>query len=199
MDKSNLPKSNLLVLDDAELVARIRSRGKGWERVFPVLIRRHHADLMQRCRARLSNVHDAEDAVQETVLRAYRALSGFKGESSFRTWLCTIADNQCNTLARQRMRFVLSDHLRELIAMADEGRQTDGSADEETTKQVREILSRLPAPAREVLMLRFFRELSIEEIARTLGIGLSAAKMRLYRALEQFTDRYPEEHGTLAA
>ena len=192
-------KSNLLIVDDTELVASIRSRGKGWERAFPVLIRRHQPDLLRRCRARLANVHDAEDAVQETVLRAYRSLNGFKGEASFRTWLFTIADNQCNTLARQRMRYVLSDHLRELITITGEGRQTEGATNEEVSELVRETLSALPAAAREVLVLRFFRELSIEEIAGTLGIGLSAAKMRLYRALDQFAARYLGEHGGLAA
>ncbi len=57
-------------------------------------------------------------------------------------------------------------------------------------KQVREVLAELPSQASEVLMLRFYSELGLEDIAATLGIGLSAAKMRLYRAIAQFEAKY---------
>ncbi len=194
-----MPITNLHILDDAALVELVRQRESGWRRAFQILIQRHRGDLLGRCRTRLGNLHDAEDAVQETVLRAYRALHGFKGEASLRTWLFAIADNQCHSLAMRRGRQVLSDHLRELIALMDENRQSEAPSSAETSARVHQALEALPAGARDVLMLRFFRELSIEEIAGTLGIGLSAAKMRLYRALDQFAACYGECNDRLAA
>ena len=66
------------------------------------------------------------------------------------------------------------------------------TVDRDRVRQVRETLMRLPPKAREVLGLRFYGEAPLEEIARTLGIGLSAAKMRLYRALDLFAANYPD-------
>ena len=65
----------------------------------------------------MRNRHDAEDALQETLLRAYRGLDRFRGQASVLTWLTTIADNQCASLARRRARQVVGEHLQQSIRL----------------------------------------------------------------------------------
>ncbi len=176
---------------DDELVAIIQHRESGWQRALSVLLLRHHEGLLWHCQSRLGNKQDAEDAVQESILRAHRGMAGFKGDAAFRTWLHAIAEHQCNTLAVRRGRHLLADHLRERIVLHERLRLRQAPAVEHR-QRVHETLAGLPQASRDVLMLRFFNELSIEQIAHTLGIGLSAAKMRLYRALEQFAAEYAQ-------
>jgi len=175
--------------DDNELVACIRRRRHGWRQAFCILVQRHREGLLRYCQARLGNRQDAEDAVQESILRAHRGMAGFKGDAGFHTWLYAIAGNQCNTLAIRRGRHILGNHLRERIALYESQRRRQ-SPSPATDPRVHKTLAGMPQSSRDVLMLRFFGELSIQEIAHTLGIGLSAAKMRLYRAQERFADDY---------
>jgi RNA polymerase sigma-70 factor (ECF subfamily) len=189
----NTQQKPLHDLDDQALVTRVQTAGKGRNLAFCILLSRHQDGLLRHCLARLGNRHDAEDAVQETVLRAYRGICGFKGDASFRTWLHVIADNQCNTLAVRRSKQIMSDHLKELVHQHESGRIDWRRPSESLTCSVHKTLSDLPDSSRDVLMLRFFCDLRIEQIASLLGIGLSAAKMRLYRAQAQFSESYGAE------
>lgn len=179
--------------DDYALVACIRTRAWGWQSAVSILVCRHRDNLLRLCQARLANRNDAEDAVQETILRAYRGMNGFNGDASFRTWVHAIAKNQCNTLAVRRTRHIMADHLRELVRLDETVRRNRQPSSEAVGRRVHQTLAGMSQLSRDVLMLRFFSELSIEQIAQTLGIGLSAAKMRLYRAQEQFSADYCQE------
>jgi len=174
------------------LLQRVRARGPDWRHACSMLLERHRHALYRRCLQRLGDVQDAEDAMQETLLRALLGMSGFEGRSALGTWLFAIADNECNSLARRRTRDQYSEHIRCLIRIHEEHRGIMSTLDGDMERQVRETLLRLPTKAREVLRLRFFADATFEEIALTLGIGLSAAKMRLYRALVLFEARYSD-------
>lgn len=192
--KTTVQIQELKDLSNEQLVDRFQSRGDMALAAYAELIQRHQPDLFRRCHARLGNWADAEEAVQESLWRAYRGLPRFRGDAGFRTWLFSIGDNQCNTLHVRRSRHVLSEHVRALIELQEEVRTPVAELDDDgLIGQVRAVLAELPNPAREVLILRFYRELGLEEIATTLGIGLSAAKMRLYRAIGQFETRFLAE------
>ncbi|MGB5494569.1 MAG: RNA polymerase sigma factor [Sedimenticolaceae bacterium] len=181
------------VLTDEQLVGVFQAGGPRARVVYSELARRHRPALVRRCRARLGNMADAEEAVQESLLRAYRGLLRFRRDACLRTWLFAIVDNQCNTLYVRRSRFALSDHLRALIVLHEESYRNPGHEGVfEQSSLVREVLAELPSPSHDVLMLRFYRDLSLEDIAVTLGVGLSAAKMRLYRAIVQFKTKCPD-------
>lgn len=175
---------------ESTLLQCVRAGGPGWQIACSQLLEHHRGAVYRRCLFRLGNVQDAEDAVQETLLRALRGIQGFEGRSGLRTWLVAIADNECSALAQRRKRHQCSDHLRCLIRIYEEHQTAPSTVDRDKARQVRETLMRLPPKAREVLGLRFFGEASLDEIARTLQISLSAAKMRLYRALGLFESRY---------
>ena len=180
---ANLNKKSFESLDDKKLVACVQTRDAAAKLAFSVLIERYRAPLLRRCERRLRNRHDAEDALQETMLRAYRGLGGFRGQASVSTWLKTIADNQCASLAQKRARHVIGEHLRQLILLLEEVRRSGYESGDDRSRRVRRTLARAPRQDRDVIFLRFFKQLTLEEIAGTLGIGLSSAKMRLYRAL----------------
>lgn len=182
--------------NEKNLLTRVRGRRAGWETACSLLLERHRSSVFRRCLQRLGNAHDAEDALQETLLRAMRGLARFEGRSGLKTWLFAIADNECNSLFRRRERYDYSAHLRGLIQIHEETQRTSLTADQEKVRQVQKTLRRLSPAAREVLGLRFFREASLVEIARTLGISLSAAKMRLYRALDLFEAVYRDAYAT---
>lgn len=163
-------------------------------RACTALIERYERELFRRCKYRLANSEDAEDAVQETLIRAFRAIDQFEGKSSFRTWLYAIADNQCSTIARRRMRYQLSEHMSALIEIHELYHRY--REEFEDNAQVKKVLNEIPTNARKVLEMRFYTELSLEDIAHNLGIGLSAAKMRLYRAQDMFKNMYNESSLT---
>ena len=179
---------------DGELIETVRAQQPGWVRAISILLKRYENELFNRCRYRLGNTQDAEDAIQETLFRAYRAIHGFEGKSSFRTWLYTIADNQCNTLASRRMRYTLSEHVSALIEIHE--CSTRYHEELEDTAQVNLTLDNMSAKTKQVLKMRYYLELSLEEIAHNLGIGLSAAKMRLYRAQDDFKQHHHQSMVT---
>ena len=100
---------------DQELLDRILGQQAGWRDMLSELLKRNRGALLARCHAYLRNREDAEDAAQETQLRAYRAIRTFRGESGFRTWLFAIADRQCHNLVYRRKRHLLDEHVRALI------------------------------------------------------------------------------------
>lgn len=182
---------------EVEIVARILDRSPDWRELLSALLQRYHTSLLTRCYIYLHNRQDAEDAAQETEIRVFRAIHRFRREASFRTWLFAIADRQCHDQARRRSRHLLSDQIRSLIEIHEESltRQEDSADSRDLVKRT---LETLPRRERDILRLRFYADLSFREMARHLGLGLSATKMRHYRALELFGARLRAERDTLS-
>jgi RNA polymerase sigma-70 factor (ECF subfamily) len=181
--------------DEQALLNAVRTRARGWENTRSRLLELHGPAVYRRCLQRLGHVYDAEDAFQETILRALHAMDRFEGRSGLRTWLFAIADNECFSLMHRHKRHNHSEHLRQMIQIHEEHHRREVAVDPEQKRRVNAALSGLSPKAREVLGLRFYREASLHEIAHILGISLSAAKMRLYRALDQFETCYAECMG----
>ena len=157
---------------------------------FTQLIKQHRGDVLRRCMSYLKNRDDAEDATQETILRAFRGMDSFRGDSNFRTWLFAIADNQCHTLAAKRSRLVLIEEnsgLLELEGLSACDREQNVSGH---TYWLHEALHKLPEMSRDIVILRFFSEMSLVEISLITGLSLSATKMRLYRALQELKNDF---------
>jgi len=110
----------------------------------------------------LRSESDAEDAVQEAVLKAWRHFSRFRRGSDLKPWLFTIVANECS---RGPIRWTPSD--------------------ESSTMDLRRALYALPHDQRLVLILRYYLDLSYEDIGQTLGISAKAAKSRTYRAVDR--------------
>jgi RNA polymerase sigma factor (sigma-70 family) len=127
----------------------------------------------------LRSESDAEDAVQEAVLKAWRHFGRFRRGSDLRPWLFTIVANECRLQRRSRWWSVLRTS-EVLDNQADSTSSVDpGAAD------LRQAIYRLPHDQRFVIVLRYYLDLSYEEVAQTLGISTKAAKSRTYRAVER--------------
>ena len=140
------------------------------------LMREHGNAIFRMCYMHLHDVQLAEDAAQETFLKAYRHLGSFRGECSEKTWLTGIAINVCRDLLRTAWLRRVDRSVD--ISLLPECAQADEYRDPTVLTQVMQ----LPAKLREVILLRFYQEMSIKETADALHIGVSAVKARQKKA-----------------
>jgi RNA polymerase sigma-70 factor (ECF subfamily) len=159
---------------DEALVERVRGGDVG---ALEALMRRHNRLLYRTARAILRDDAEAEDAVQEAYLRAYRALDGFRGESKFSTWLVRIAANEA--LMRRRARPRTADVV-PLEAADLQAREERG--DHMLRRLLEKRIDALPDDYRAVFVLRAVEELSVEETAQALGIPEATVRSRFFRA-----------------
>jgi len=186
-------------LIESRLLEAVVAGKSGWQRDYANLMNAHRSYLYQRCMRYLRNVDDAEDVLQEVFLNAFRYAERYQGRASFKTWLTTIADNQCFSYLRRKQRCFEVEHLAAVIEIHEGGRMaSEAVQDDERRRMVARAMARLSPKAREILSLRYWLDLSLEEIARTLGIGLSAAKMRLHRAHQQCMEAIDPEEALVA-
>ncbi len=179
---------------DDQLVERARAVRDGDTRPFEELVRRHQGYVVANCRVITRSAADAEDLAQEVFVKAYFGLRRFEGRAQFRTWLQRIKVNHCLNHLRKTRRAIMVDiddvapedqpamrtppaALSELEAMGDRER-------------IVRALDSMSDTLRIPLMLRDGDGESYEEIAEQLGIGLSAVKMRIKRAREDFRMRF---------
>lgn len=175
-------------LSDVELVASIRS---GDARAMEALMRRHNRALYRTARAILRDDAEAEDAVQEAYIQAYRALGSFRGESRLSTWLVRIAANEALMRRRRRLRAA------EVIPIAAPGGGIDAEREDAMTDdtgpegnalrgELRRLLEAridaLPEGYRAVFVLRALEELSVEETAAALQLAPATVRTRFFRA-----------------
>ena len=163
------------------------SRARGGETAaYGELVRRHQQYLLHLVRPLVASDDDAEDAVQEAFVEAWRQLSRFREEASFRTWVGRIAVFGAMRVAR-KPRLVSGDPLVE--------GQAAESADQAEVMAVREAVQELPEEFRLPLILRFWREMSGREIGDLLGWVQSTVWTRIYRGLEQLRRTLEEDRG----
>ena len=157
---------------------------------YAELVQAHQAKILRLCNSLLADTALAEDAAQETFLKAYQALSSFRGQSSFSTWLYRIASNRCLDLLRKRKR-ERTESWEQLIEEAGEQlpsllQSPPNAADSLANKElVQRLLSLLPPDYRLVLTLREMEGLSYEELACALHCSADAVKSRLRRARQE--------------
>jgi RNA polymerase sigma-70 factor (ECF subfamily) len=140
--------------------------------------RDHHVILGRLCMALLGSQADADEAVQETLLRAHRAMATYRGEGSIKAWLCGIARHVCAHVLETRRRG------RELLEVVpSQGEQRDAFAARQRARQLRDALATLKPSEREAIVLRYVADLSHREIADACAIDEAAARKRISRAL----------------
>lgn len=180
---------------EAEAVL-IQKAQAGDMKAAEALFRRYHGPIHQLVYRMLRGAPETEDLVQDVFLKAFRAIAGFKGNSSFKTWIYQIATNTClNHLAKASQRYP-HDSLDQAVGeetdmtLGDRLAATGATPEEAVTasevyQRVEEAVGKLSPEFRSVLVLRDIQDLSYEEVAETLGINLGTVKSRLARARKQ--------------
>lgn len=171
---------------DQELIDSVLA---GEQNDYAELVRRHHAKVMGVCLSMLGDHNSAEDAAQDTFLKAHRSLAEFQGASSFGTWLYRIASNRCLDLLRQRA------HRREqpLESLTKEPAEPRDASEEK--ELVARALSRLPEDYRLILTLREMEGLSYTKLTEVLDCTMDAVKARLRRARQSFEEELRHIYG----
>ena len=171
---------------DEELVAR--SIG-GDSDSFNQLILRWERPIYALAYRTIGREEDARDVCQETFLRAFRALPGFRGQAKFSSWLYRIALNLCRDWMRRERRAAIVQptedvDLIELAAAAEPSESIeDLVARKDMTRIVERAMARLPEDQRTAIVLKEYHGLTFQEIADLLGCPLSTVKTRLYQGL----------------
>lgn len=171
----------------AAVLARAR---QGDDEAFRDLVERHSRAVFRLAYRMTGNEQDAEDVVQESFLRAYRQLDRFEARANFGTWLYRIAANCAVDLMRARQARHDLSHREALDAddrvFADAGPGPERLAESaETERRITTAMARLTPLERAAFTLRHFEGRTIEEIGRTLGLGSSAAKHSVFRAVRK--------------
>lgn len=168
------------VTSDAEVVRRVRA---GDTAAFAVLVARYRDRLGRYAVHMLGDPNDAEEALQDAFVRAYRSLARCREDGQFGAWLFGILVNRCRTAGRRAARrhrvFV-----RDQVSL--EKAPTPETADRvEWADTVRWAMEQLAPPLREAFLLRHVEDMEYEEMARLTGAGVSALKMRVMRARDR--------------
>lgn len=172
-------------LTDAELVERFQRRAEGDNRAYRELFRRYQTMVWRVGYSFVRNAGDAEDLCQEAFLKAYRALDRFEGRSSFKTWIYRIAFTTGQNELRRRSRRPQKgdtpiEEMAERLPAGDAPER--GFMANTPSEQMARALESLAPEVVEILYLKDVHEMAYDEIAESLEIGLSAAKMRVHRA-----------------
>ena len=173
---------------DAELAVRVAT---GEPAAFEALMRRHNRALFRTARAILRDDAEAEDALQEAYLQAYRAIGNYRAEAKLSTWLARIVANEALGRVRKRARRAEIVPLQagvsetEINEIPDENMNETPERSAQRTEMRRLLeaqIDSLPDDYRVVFVLRAVQEMSVEETAEALGIPQATVRTRLFRA-----------------
>ena len=159
---------------DERLVERFK---RGDESAFDELVHRHRERIYRAAWRVAGNHAEADDLAQESFLRAYRSLSGFRGESRFLTWMMRILMNVAwSRRAAGRRVTVPLEEARHVGA-------GEGAGESALRRQVREAVEKLPPRQRQVLVLKVYEGMKFTEVAETMEISVGTAKATFFQAV----------------
>lgn len=198
MIKTSTLSTPLLEEDDQALVRRVVS---GDRSAFELVMRRHNRRLYRLARATLKDDAEAEDALQEAYLHAYRSMAQFRGDATLSTWLARVLLNECfgrlrRDVRRQNIIPIAGSHSEiDVDTMPDNDTESPDKA--LIRAEMRELLERkldeLPAAFRTVFVLRSVEEMSVEEAARCLDISEATVRSRHFRARSLLRESLSQE------
>jgi len=180
--------------NDPTLLHWVNATLNGDQEAFAEIVYSFTDAVYNLCYRMLSNREEAEDAAQETFIRAHRALSSYDPSRSFKTWLLSIASNHCiDRIRKRRVQYLsLDDPIASeatLSLSSDEPTPEEATLDRERERLIGRLMNELPGEYRAAVVLRYWYDYSYQEIAEALSTTESAIKSRLFRARQMLADR----------
>ena len=183
------------MIDDT---ARVIQAQHGNEEAFTELVEAYQSHVYNLCDRMLGEPEAAEDAAQETFLRAFQHLHRYDPRRPFATWLLSIAAHYCiDRIRRRKFSFISLDQEEEHDAPelpdAEAARPEDEAVRREQQEQMQGAIRKLDSVDRAAIVLRYWHDCSEAEIAETLNLTVSAVKSRLHRARRELAGYWPTE------
>lgn len=163
-------------MKDAELITRIR---QGERDLLGILIERYYDQIFKFCYYKTGDEALAYDCAQDTFLRMIRYMDAYIEKNRFKPYIFQIASNVCNDALCKRGDCFIEDQEEAKKKLTDTVQQGDAGDQLAVADAVRSALNSLPAVQRDVIILRFYSDLKISEIARVTGCSVPTVKSRL--------------------
>ena len=172
----------------------------GDDRAFSHLVETYQVAVYNLCYRMLRDPYEAEDAAQETFLRAYKAIHRYDSNRSFSTWLLSIAAHYCIDQIRRRHLSLVPIEDLPYQELSDPSPNPEASVSgHEEQERVQNLLDTLNATDRAAIIMRYWYELSYEEIAEALNLTVSAVKSRLHRSRRELAQTWKEGTVNISA
>ena len=173
------------VPSDEELVERGRA---GDDSALDILVRRHHAAVYRVALSMLNDEGAAQDVAQDTFIKGFRAIAGFRGEASFRTWILTIAANEARGVIR-RIGHRKETSIDMVGPMHSEAKGPDERAViASEASRARMMMERLPEKQRLAIAFRVDEGMSFREVGEMIGSSESAARVNYFHGIRRLRD-----------
>lgn len=174
-----------------QVLAWVEEAQKGDQAAFGSLVQTFSRDVYGKAYSILRNHQDADDVVQETFIRVFRALPGFRFESSFRTWLITIATRQAlnyrERVTRDHESLDGAEGTPEHPALRVQETQAAAVFDAEARRLLQEALPKLPPRQKQALTLKLQHDWKYERIAQEMGTSVGSVKAHIFHAIQSLT------------
>ncbi|MBP5771542.1 MAG: sigma-70 family RNA polymerase sigma factor [Bacteroidaceae bacterium] len=172
--------------NEQQVVEQLRDENRR-EQAFTVLVDHFKEQLYWQIRRMVFSHDDADDVLQNSFIKAWTGLDGFRGEARLSTWLFRIASNETlNFLERKRQSLSLDDDAAVgVAARLESDPYFDG---DETERQLQEAIAQLPDKQRQVFNLKYFDEMKYEDMSDLLGTSVGALKASYHHAVRKISD-----------
>ncbi|MFD1137120.1 sigma-70 family RNA polymerase sigma factor [Paenibacillus urinalis] len=167
-----------------DIAALAGKAAEGDSDAFVKLVKQLEASLYYMARSLLGKEEDIADAMQETILKAFKSIHTLREPKFFKTWIFRILINECNNIGSKRSRTIAYAEIPTTAASMGGYEMVD----------LRESVERLEEPQRMVIILHYFEDLPIRQVAKVLDVSESAVKMRLSRARDALQHSLPSIH-----
>lgn len=162
------------------------------EEAFTLVVQQHQERLYWHIRRMVLTHEDADDILQNTFIKAWRGLDSFRGEAKIATWLYRIATNEClNHLERRRTTLSIDAPEVDVVNTLHSDPYFDG---DETQMRLQEAISHLPHKQRAVFDLKYFEEMTYEEISQVFGTSIGSLKASYHHATRKIIDFFESQN-----
>lgn len=181
-----LIKTSMNVWNEQEIVEDLHNPQRQRE-AFTLLVDHFKEQLYWQIRRMVLNHDDADDILQNTFIKAWTGLDGYRGDARLSTWLFRIANNETLTFLQRRRQMLSLDEegVGSLAATLQGDPYFDG---DETELQLQEAIAQLPDRQRQVFNLKYFEEMKYEDMSRVLGTSIGSLKASYHHAVKKISD-----------